>query len=459
MPTLSPVAMFSSPEEDDDLPPPAQVPKKRKPAIKGKSKPRKPVIQSSDEETSGLTAAAIHERTFQSSPPSSDAGGSQRTQSKKRKQGSKDRLLFTADQEQRLVEWYEASRVLYDKSFAGYKFAVKKQEAVEAIAKELGTTVHAVNTWKTSVRTQYVRLIKPGASGTEAKVPTDREQWILSSFGFLRDSVRHRPGTEVQAAKSSARQTPVHLSSSEQEEDVIPPTQASTPDVEPSQVFPGTSARPKRKKTVTPAADFGGILQDLRQIVSTSATAPPAAQGPSSRSSCLMCHPPTGSPAMAAWVASCSFLFSMGMDLPEDLQLPLMALINSKVYEAKQEANMRKQRQQQQQAQPQVFHQYHQGPAQQPRPPHHVMFQPPAPPPSHHQSAPSHQLFQPAMQTQGGMVQMLYSPMKPGPSTASSTFDMAGPSYGQAQAIPAPSASDASATPSSYSGFFGSPTK
>jgi len=46
-----------------------------------------------------------------------------------------------------------------------------------------------LKTWMHSVRSRLGRVLEDQASGSAAKIPTDRQKYILEKFGFLRDHI------------------------------------------------------------------------------------------------------------------------------------------------------------------------------------------------------------------------------------------------------------------------------
>lgn len=99
----------------------------------------------------------------------------------------KIKASLSPEQEQVMVEWLEAHPILYNKNLKSYKDRVRKEMLWLEKAAELGKPVPVLKTWYTSLRVRYVRLRKKFRD-PDPKL-TDREEWVLKVFDFLRPHV------------------------------------------------------------------------------------------------------------------------------------------------------------------------------------------------------------------------------------------------------------------------------
>ena len=76
---------------------------------------------------------------------------------------------------------------LYDKKLNNYKNKAKKQVAWADFSEVVGTSVHELHLWYRSIRTQFSKLAKrPSGSGSDDTQLTEREQWVVDRFKFLK---------------------------------------------------------------------------------------------------------------------------------------------------------------------------------------------------------------------------------------------------------------------------------
>ncbi|XP_050687349.1 uncharacterized protein LOC126980913 isoform X2 [Eriocheir sinensis] len=99
----------------------------------------------------------------------------------------KIKASLTPEQEQVMVEWLEAHPILYNKNLISYKDRERKEMLWLEKAAELGRPVPVLKTWYTSLRIRYVTLRKKSRD-PDPKL-TEREEWILKVFEFLRPHV------------------------------------------------------------------------------------------------------------------------------------------------------------------------------------------------------------------------------------------------------------------------------
>jgi len=106
----------------------------------------------------------------------------------------KKRQCVTLDQEveEALIDWIKSHRFFYDKSVIDYRKFQEKGDLWAAKAKELGITLKELKKWYLSLRTRFGKLSKT-KSGQGAPKVTQREQWILDQFAFLRSHIYRQP--------------------------------------------------------------------------------------------------------------------------------------------------------------------------------------------------------------------------------------------------------------------------
>ncbi|XP_032869111.1 uncharacterized protein LOC116966869 isoform X2 [Amblyraja radiata] len=94
---------------------------------------------------------------------------------------------FSREQEEELVDWYQANTDLYDKNSNYYRSKTKKSALLHSKAKEFpGCTYAQLCRWIKGQRTRYGKLSRSASrSGSGGKKVTDREQWILDKWAFM----------------------------------------------------------------------------------------------------------------------------------------------------------------------------------------------------------------------------------------------------------------------------------
>ncbi|XP_055519180.1 ensconsin-like isoform X2 [Leucoraja erinacea] len=110
---------------------------------------------------------------------------------------------FTREQEGDLVEWYQAHRELYVKYHSDFRSTDRRNAMLEDKAKEFpGCSYDQLCQWLKSQRTRFGKLSHSlGKSGSASKPLTDREQWIMEKWGFVRNHIvrvhRRKSGRKV----------------------------------------------------------------------------------------------------------------------------------------------------------------------------------------------------------------------------------------------------------------------
>ena len=110
---------------------------------------------------------------------------------KKRKRVTKMTVLDEAVERQ-LGEWLEhEATFIYDKKDPKHtnKDLVSATWASKAQSLNPPLTMEELKKWWDSIRTRFGKLSAGGKSGQGAIQPTEREQWILNTFAFLRSHI------------------------------------------------------------------------------------------------------------------------------------------------------------------------------------------------------------------------------------------------------------------------------
>ncbi|XP_032868959.1 uncharacterized protein LOC116966753 isoform X2 [Amblyraja radiata] len=159
---------------------------------------------------------------------------------------------FTREQEGDLVEWYQAHRELYVKYHSDFRSTDRRNAMLEDKAKEFpGCSYDQLCQWLKSQRTRFGKLSHSlGKSGSASKPLTDREQWIMEKWGFVRNHIvrvhRRQSGRKLTMGKSSC------ATSSEGKTD-------------PSEGPSGSGTAYKREPARTTAADCDVPVQQLQR--------------------------------------------------------------------------------------------------------------------------------------------------------------------------------------------------
>lgn len=90
-----------------------------------------------------------------------------------------------------MVEWLEENEFLWDIKQTKYRRRDLKDAKWQEMGEKMGVTAEYLKGWWAAIRDQWTRFHHP-KSGQGAVVHTERQQWIISSFEFLKRVVRHR---------------------------------------------------------------------------------------------------------------------------------------------------------------------------------------------------------------------------------------------------------------------------
>ena len=91
-----------------------------------------------------------------------------------------------------LVNWIRDNPIIYDKGLSVYWKKLNKREMWAKKAAEVGLTVDQLTTWYESNRTRYGKLIKTKSGQGQQRI-TQRGEWVLKSFDFLKSHIYRQP--------------------------------------------------------------------------------------------------------------------------------------------------------------------------------------------------------------------------------------------------------------------------
>ena len=125
----------------------------------------------------------------------------------KRKRMKVERKYTTLkpEEEVELMEWYRDNELFYNKKLGTYRDRTRKAEIKEEQAKKMNKTVEMIESWMLNMRTRYSKLLDD-KSGQATREMTERDQWIYTSFEFLRPHIVRCP-TRTSKKVVPARQT------------------------------------------------------------------------------------------------------------------------------------------------------------------------------------------------------------------------------------------------------------
>ncbi|XP_071177478.1 uncharacterized protein [Mytilus edulis] len=110
------------------------------------------------------------------------------TDAPKASKKSKPVIDFSPEEEQSMIEWLEANPVLYNKKLNLYKDTAKKEKLWRDKAVEMGKSVDVLKIWYSSLRSRYGKLKKLRSGSGDGEL-TERDDWVLSNFEFLRPHI------------------------------------------------------------------------------------------------------------------------------------------------------------------------------------------------------------------------------------------------------------------------------
>ncbi|XP_014662275.1 PREDICTED: uncharacterized protein LOC106805259 isoform X2 [Priapulus caudatus] len=111
---------------------------------------------------------------------------------------------LTLAEEEAMAEWIQENECLYNKKMSSYKDKQRKDKMWDDKAAEMGKTNEILPIWYRSLRTRYGRLLKK-KSGQGATELTERDQWVLTRFSFLKTHIYEvQRRTVIKAAAAAA---------------------------------------------------------------------------------------------------------------------------------------------------------------------------------------------------------------------------------------------------------------
>ena len=100
-------------------------------------------------------------------------------------------ISLCPEEEQSMIEWLEAHPIFYYKKLGSYKETAKKERMWADKAAEMEKSIEILKIWYQSLRSRYGRLMDKKPSGSEDTELTERDEWVLKNFDFLRPHI-HR---------------------------------------------------------------------------------------------------------------------------------------------------------------------------------------------------------------------------------------------------------------------------
>lgn len=135
-------------------------------------------------------------------PPAASQQASAEAESQpapKSKRTKRKALVLTEEQEVDLAEWIRIHPEIYSKGLKSYKDSGRKKKLWDDKAEELNIEYDVLRVWYESIRSKIGKLTA-SKSGSAAKEETDRDKFIMSNFGFLKEHIsrmRGRTGMSV----------------------------------------------------------------------------------------------------------------------------------------------------------------------------------------------------------------------------------------------------------------------
>jgi hypothetical protein len=133
------------------------------------------------------------ERSRDSSPSSavSEAVSISSRPEKKNKRAKKTPCSLNLEEEDQMLDFLRDNPVLWNMKMTDYRRKDKKDKIWEDQAQLMNRTTDTLKGWFRSLRDTFTRLDRK-KSGDGAPQLTEREDWIISKFAFLKTITRHR---------------------------------------------------------------------------------------------------------------------------------------------------------------------------------------------------------------------------------------------------------------------------
>ncbi|XP_033725143.1 uncharacterized protein LOC117315106 [Pecten maximus] len=178
--------------------------------------------------------------------------------------------LKTQDNEVLVIEWVQENRLLWDQKDHDFKNKSKKDRLWSEKAEELGYEVQFLKTWYTDLRDFNTKLLRV-QSGDGARTFTDREQWVMGQFQFLKERIRHRRHPLHSVQSSAAAKDAIESGNLEEAERLATERRRSLKDIDQDSTSSNSSRSSKRQRGSQEEAD-DQYLEVLRKELVESQT-------------------------------------------------------------------------------------------------------------------------------------------------------------------------------------------
>ena len=118
------------------------------------------------------------------------------------KRRRRDPLTLPDRTEDDVIEWLKQNPCLYDKTLKEYRNVSKKAKLWADKEKELDIEPNRLAIWVESKRTQYGKLTVNKPSGGPAIRLTQRDEWILERFAFMKVHIYRHTSRHVQSVST-----------------------------------------------------------------------------------------------------------------------------------------------------------------------------------------------------------------------------------------------------------------
>ncbi|XP_013869559.1 uncharacterized protein LOC106521510 isoform X2 [Austrofundulus limnaeus] len=120
----------------------------------------------------------------------------------KKKRAKKTAFSLDAEEEKSMLEFLQEFPMLWDIKRTDYRRKEKKNKLWEDQGERMGKPAYYLRGWFKSLRDNYTRLSKRKREHV-APNPTEREQWVMDNFSFMKAVTRHRPVYTVKTAPAA----------------------------------------------------------------------------------------------------------------------------------------------------------------------------------------------------------------------------------------------------------------
>ncbi|XP_076044858.1 uncharacterized protein LOC143027456 [Oratosquilla oratoria] len=169
------------------------------------------------------------------------------------------KIIYTDEQEMELAEWFRENPIFYDKGRRDYKDSVMKAAMYDLKGKSMDPPVAGtqVKSWLDSMRTWFGRITER-KSGQGTHKYTERDQWILNTFAFLKGHIVRQTGRQSSQCGVGAR-IPV---TSEEDADVEEVDEMS---FRPTSAASTSHGKKKRRRILEEEEDIEDLLRKLQE--------------------------------------------------------------------------------------------------------------------------------------------------------------------------------------------------